>query len=387
MRIGILTFHRADNCGAMLQAWALKRSIERMGHSVVFLPRVTQGLKPCYRQFRFYRNPIRLIKTFVGTLLYNLFAIRAGGVAYRRYCEFLEKYLPEAGEASKVDRSVCDCVVFGSDQIWNIPLVKDEGDVRVYLGERVEPDIPCISYAASIGDCSLPEKDLRRLGNALKRFSAVSVRETLAQEQLRKVTSLPVALVLDPTLLLVAEDYRAVMDDIRLPGDFLYVYQVSGGEALVRRSREIARELGIRPIITSVYQKSRWRAPRGLTYGISPGRLLAYASHARCVIAGSFHGTVFALQFKRPFVSYRPIDDSSGSRPATLLNELGLQNRLVYPDTPTAELLCLLKTALPEHVYGSRLADLRRYSLEWLNDSLNEFFEHSSANSAVETVN
>ena len=35
MRIAILTFHRAYNCGAMLQAWALKTVLERKGHALV----------------------------------------------------------------------------------------------------------------------------------------------------------------------------------------------------------------------------------------------------------------------------------------------------------------------------------------------------------------
>ena len=31
MRIAIITFHRAYNCRTMLQAWALKTVLERMG--------------------------------------------------------------------------------------------------------------------------------------------------------------------------------------------------------------------------------------------------------------------------------------------------------------------------------------------------------------------
>ena len=36
MKIAILTFHRAYNCGAMLQAWALRTVLERMGHTIEF---------------------------------------------------------------------------------------------------------------------------------------------------------------------------------------------------------------------------------------------------------------------------------------------------------------------------------------------------------------
>ena len=37
-KIGILTFHRAYNCGAVLQAWALQTLIEQTGGVCCVLP-------------------------------------------------------------------------------------------------------------------------------------------------------------------------------------------------------------------------------------------------------------------------------------------------------------------------------------------------------------
>ena len=36
MRVGIVTFHNALSYGAMLQAWALKTALERLGQAVLF---------------------------------------------------------------------------------------------------------------------------------------------------------------------------------------------------------------------------------------------------------------------------------------------------------------------------------------------------------------
>ena len=37
MKIGILTFHRAENYGALLQAYALKTYLSTLGHNVSFV--------------------------------------------------------------------------------------------------------------------------------------------------------------------------------------------------------------------------------------------------------------------------------------------------------------------------------------------------------------
>ena len=36
MKIAIVTFHWANNYGALLQAYGLRRTLEKMGHSVHF---------------------------------------------------------------------------------------------------------------------------------------------------------------------------------------------------------------------------------------------------------------------------------------------------------------------------------------------------------------
>lgn len=39
MRVGILTFHAQLNYGGVLQCWALKEALKRMGHTVVVVDR------------------------------------------------------------------------------------------------------------------------------------------------------------------------------------------------------------------------------------------------------------------------------------------------------------------------------------------------------------
>ena len=57
MRIGILTFHRAHNYGAVLQCYALQETLKRMGHDVQVIDYRQPWIEDFYNLF--CRNMIR----------------------------------------------------------------------------------------------------------------------------------------------------------------------------------------------------------------------------------------------------------------------------------------------------------------------------------------
>lgn len=368
MRIAILTFHRAYNCGAMLQAWALRVVLERMGHMVEFPICNHVGVRNCLLPYVYRKSPIRLLISLLYRTVYNGFALFGGKASERRYCAFRRRFLPEREIEVSNLADVYDCAVVGSDQVWS---TQHAGvDISLFYGECLPERLYRISYAASYGDRCLTDDERNQLIPCLRRYGAVSVRERVAQDELTRLGVRDVAWVLDPTLLLTAEDYRQAMDDIRAREPYLYVYWVSGGEPLLSTARRLAKCLKVKLIVTPVYIHSKVGAPKGMTLGISPGRLLAYMQQATYVLAGSFHGTVFGLLFKKPFLSFRERPDVVESRPASLLNRLGIPERLVTPEVPIEEMVRLLHEPIPEVVYTERLPDLRQQSLDWLKAAL-----------------
>lgn len=368
MRIVTLTFHRAYNCGAMLQAWALRVVLERMGHEVEFLICNHVGERDCLLPYVYRKSPMRLLISLLYRTVYNGFALFGGKVAERRYRAFRRRFLPERAVAVANLADVYDCAVIGSDQVWSAQHAGS--DYSLFCGERLPERLHRISYAASYGDRCLTDDEREQLIPCLRRYGAVSVRERVAQDELTRLGVRDVAWVLDPTLLLTAEDYRQAVDDIRVRGPYLYVYWVSGGEPLLSTARRLAKRLKVKLIVTPVYIHSKVGAPRGMTLGISPGRLLAYTQQATYVLAGSFHGTVFGLLFKKPFLSFRERPDVVESRPASLLNRLGIPERLVTPEVPIEEMVRLLHEPISEIVYTERLPNLRQQSLDWLKAAL-----------------
>ena len=58
-------------------------------------------------------------------------------------------------------------------------------------------------------------------------------------------------------------------------------------------------------------------------------QVIAYFAHAEYIIASSFHGTAFAVNFNIPFYSFVKSRRSNNSRIIDLLSDLQLSNRIV----------------------------------------------------------
>lgn len=368
MRIAILTFHRAYNCGAMLQAWALKTVLERMGHTVEFPVLNHVGEEPRWRPwFSGFRSGLRWGIDCIRRFEENLLSIPVTDISYSRYRSFRCHYLPERFCSIDELEKHYDLIIAGSDQIWN-PVCARE-DAPLFRGEGISAAIRKIAYAASMGDNPLQGEELSKVVACLDRFDRISVRERLPVEVLSKFTNRTIDETLDPTLLLTAEDYAEIAGGSVPNEPYLFAYILWTDSFFMNTIRALAQRLGVRCIIAPCYQYSRYRAPKDLTYGISPDRLVQYARHAKYVVAASFHGTVMGVTFNKPFLSLRAQVDEHESRPASLLRLTGCEDRLVNPTTSLDEMERLLRTEIdPESV--KRLEAARRESLAWLSEAI-----------------
>jgi len=370
MRIGIITFHRAYNCGAILQAWALKTVLERMGHAVEFpiCNHVGEAKRWQHELIARDKYGIRFVYSFLGRLCLNALSIPNEDILRMRYRHFRKAYLPERACAPNDFDKYYDLVVVGSDQVWSVKHTMSEAPL--FFAESFPACVRTIAYAASYGDSPLNDDAIGRVASSLDRFSHISVREPLAQRQLSSLSSRRIDVTLDPTLLLTASDYAAISHDGSFAREpYLFMYTLSTEPFFVDTARKLADRLGVRCIIAPCYQYTRYGAVKGLTYGVSPDRLVGLARRAKYVLAGSFHGTVMGLMFNRPFLSLREQADEHESRPAALLNMIDCGERLVNPLTPISDMEELLRREVPANAY--RLLEARRKeSLQWLDQAV-----------------
>lgn len=370
MKIGIFTFHRAYNCGAMLQAWALKTILERMGHSAVFPKCNRVGETPRWRE---WWNPssrgLNRIRSMIYRALINLLSIPADGISQQRYKAFRRRYLPEVAFDPNGSLVQYDLLIFGSDQIWREEhYMENEKDI-FFLRHGFGDGVKKITYAASCDDKPLTSSESAMLKNAVPRFDAVSVRERFLADQLASLTGRSCPIVLDPTLLLRDEDYRMLDCGCAPRCDYLFVYTLSANQFVVKTAREVAKRLGVKLILTPVYQYSTFQAPSGMTYGTSPERLVTYVAHAKYVMSYSFHGTVFSVIFQKRFLDLRPSIDTHETRSSSLLRQIGLTERMANPANSIEDIVSRLTAPFDENA-SKRLAVLREESLLWLENAL-----------------
>ena len=370
MRIAILTFHRAYNCGAMLQAWALKTVLERMGHAVEFpvCNHVGETKRWQYDLINREKRGIQVLRSLLGRFMLNALSVPNEDILRSRYRRFRKANLPERTCSPAEFDKYYDLVVIGSDQVWSVKHTISEA--ALFFAENIPDCVRKIAYAASYGDKPLDDNSIKRVASSLDRFSHTSVREPLAQKQLSGLTSRKIDVTLDPTLLLTAKDYDEIAykgNAIRQP--YLFMYTLSAAPFFVNTAKQLADSLGVKCVIAPCYQYSRLGAVDGLTYSISPDRMVGFARGAKYVLAGSFHGTVMGLMFNKPFLSLRAQVDEYESRPAALLNMLECSNRLVNPTTSMSDMEALLRCDVPKSAYDL-LKVKRDESLNWLAQAL-----------------
>lgn len=341
MKIGIITFWRVANYGAMLQAYALWKYLAARGHEVVFIAhsRVAPKRLPLWRCFVSRRlEGVRVkLKVFVR---HSMTAF-AADFPQTRFCRTYE----DVREATED----CDAFIVGSDQMWNplwcsgfyLPLVMldfaDQGKLR-------------IAYAASFGTREWREdQDAARAGAFLRKFDKISVREESGVALVKELSGRTDAqCLLDPTLLQTADFYREIMarqQGTHPEGDSPYIFRYMLEEwddaTSSQKAFEIVRScVGISRVEMDRIPVSGVLGPLyrllDVTAKIPVADWLWKIAYADFVFTNSFHGTVFAILFHRPFVSLLLRGKMSGmnERSLSLLAKLGLPERAVYAEEP-----------------------------------------------------
>ena len=220
-----------------------------------------------------------------------------------------------------------DAFITGSDQVWNY---RRTADIEDFLLTFVPDSKTKIAYAASFGVETLPFYLRKMYTKALQRLDAVSIRESSGVRLFRSLTGCDAEHVVDPTLLMPKEDWRLVAVDIELPERFVLLYTLNISLEVVRRAEKEAAMRNLPLVrIGSFYHKSNYDQVIELPQ-IGPEQFLCLFDKADLVITNSFHGTVFSVNFGKNFFSVLSEQSRQNSRIASILIQLGLEERIVY---------------------------------------------------------
>ncbi|MDR0965161.1 MAG: polysaccharide pyruvyl transferase family protein [Myxococcales bacterium] len=328
-RIGILTFHRALNYGAVLQAYALQQAISALDPALEV--KIVDYRCPAIEKTRElgqagYRRGL-LLGTAIHWFHHPLQARR------RQHFEaFLRDHCSLSAPLDREELDTLnegfDVLVSGSDQVWNPALT--HGDPSFFL-DFAWPSLGRVAYAASYGVTALKSSQRAFTARHLASFSndraCLSVREKSGADIVEDLIGRRPSVVLDPTLLLTQADWAKLSVHSPKEGQrpYVLIYNMVPTDHLIGFARTLARRTGCvlrlighglrHPDIPHV------RLP-------TPTEFIGLFQNAAYVVANSFHGISFALNFERPL--FTEMTDATGkpnTRVRNLLEIAGLENR------------------------------------------------------------
>lgn len=371
MKIGIVTLPLFTNYGGILQAFALQKALESLGHEPVTFTQDVKMHEPWWKlpakwtkrcifnSFSSYKTPVFAEYKFNRT---------ADTVSQftRQYIQrnIQTRHIRSWEELKEKDY---DALIVGSDQIWR-PMYFKEIE-QAYLKFAKNWTVRKIAYAASFGtdQWEYSPTSTQTCRNLLKQFNAVSVREksgvTLCKEYLQRQATV----VLDPTLLIPREEYiktLGLFSQKKAMGNLLlYILdETSDKKKAIEKLSEQYTPFCVNSKVDNLNCK--------LSERIQPPveEWLKGFMDAEFVFTDSFHACVFSIIFNKPFLVYA--NQGRGlTRFTSFLSLLGLQDRLI---TQTKDLEGILLKDIDWNAVNQKVEILRTESLEFLKSNLQD---------------
>ncbi|MCR4918210.1 MAG: polysaccharide pyruvyl transferase family protein [Prevotella sp.] len=354
MKIGILTYHRSHNYGALLQAIALRSALKQMGNEVYYVDYVPDIHRQLYLPYS---------KAMASTLNLKGKATYLLGYFWRerRHAKFAQFIAQHIAPYCRGQQEEYDVIVYGSDQIWRKQ--PDTGTFDpMYFGAGGLLAGRHVSYAASMGMMSLDEEDRQRLKELVSHLKYIGVREEPLKSLLESLGVCNVRLTLDPTLLLNSGLWDKILPPKPDVGKgYLLFYDLLAGSFANRAVRAFARSRGLNVI--RIEGDSSRIALRGRREADEPTEFVNLIRHASYVLTSSFHGLAFSLIFHRPF--FAAFRENKG-RAEALLSLCGLSDRMVDAGAESIP-------SMPEIDFANvdeKIRQSREASFDYLSNSL-----------------
>lgn len=352
MKIGILTHQYINNYGAFLQAWALRKAISELFPEdevqIIDYVNVKHYIINAGGWFRFYKNRETLKEWFAKVQLPNTFAkARNQEMVLSKRCF----------NARQINELEFDCIVVGSDEVWNYRDTKGNAELKFGVGLTCKN---LIAYAPSVGKTAADEAIPQYVIDGIRKFKRISARDDLTEQLVEQVTGNAPKRVLDPTFL--AEFPRAELKAKRKPY-ILFYYCENLPENILNQIFSYAKEHGL-----AVYGAGECdKRYSEVTVNLTPFEWVEMFRNAEFVFTGTFHGAVFSILNRRQFKVYLT-NESRIKKVTALLSELQITNR------PIKEDFCFDLESMKSEINYEKVYDVieqnRQSSKQYLKDAI-----------------
>lgn len=310
--IGILTINDDDNYGNRLQNYAVQEFCEKRNIKTETI----HNQKNIVGKRVLKRRIGKLIKSFFKKYQrYNLF------MKFNKNIKYSKIYIDENNIPNNLTEQY-DLFFTGSDQVWNPTFARKMTDIDfLYFADKEKRN----SFSASFGISEIPEDMKEYYKERLNGLNNISVREDRGKEIIEELTGrTDVEVLVDPTMLLTAEEWNKVAKKPKQLKFDKYILNYFLGELSEERKNEInkiAKENNCE-VINILDKQSPF-------YQTGPSEFLYLEKNAFLICTDSFHSSVFAILYNRPFIVFDREDKEvkMNSRIETLISKFKLVNR------------------------------------------------------------
>ena len=391
-RVAIIThFHGSTNYGGVLQAYALRKVIADMGYEAEQLRYLTSSENTAPLLMRVKILFIKSLQNAITEKQLAAFIIRAGkfGITFvpgkifnklvvskrralraENFARFNERYVPSSKVYTRktVAESVDDYDIFitGSDQVWN----PNWFHAPYYL-DFVPEKKTKIAYAASTAVSHFTQEQCDKMQPLISRFQHISVREENAVSLLHGMTDKKIEWVLDPTLLLSAEEWNEVAAENPVKEPYVFTYILGNRKDNQKCAKDFAKKKGLK-LVTFPFTASGSirQAFFGDIHSYDGSDVwLSLIRDAEYVITDSFHAVVFSIVYRKQFAVLKRSGDgergSMNSRMYSLCKMFPeIERRIVG-----IEDISVIEEPLSQNI-SEVLLEKKKYSCEWLSHAL-----------------
>lgn len=326
LKVALLTIS-CLNIGAVLQAFALKEYLcTRYSNLSVELLRLKPNVD--YNAAVFKAGTGRLVRDVVVAVitLCKYFRIKRGIELTEEFKNINFTFIPRDSTSDFMnDIPPYDIYLTGSDQVFNI----GNKNTDIYYQRFAKNGAKKLAYAPSFGVGEFDTDYIDKIKTDILDFDALSCREESGAAVLSQITERNIPRVLDPTLLLSAQEWDRVAVQPNYRRKYIFIYDLNGGQALVDMACKIKADTGLDIVCFTLKPQKFYRGIDKQIYGVGPAEFLGWISRAEYVVTDSFHGTIFSINYDKPFTAYIAFKHTS-QRIVSLLTHIGLSDRLVY---------------------------------------------------------
>ncbi len=362
-KVGLMTWFTYDNYGSMLQCSATIKIVKKLGYDIEL---INYTPKEAYKDV-----DISVLTNKVIRKLKNITKqkhIINKKISNQKFIEYRDK-LPKSEIVN--DKSSLfllnkkyDTFICGSDQIW-APTVFDENYFLSFVNDQNKK----IAYAPSIGLPVIENKYVKvKMEKLINEFNFLSTREEQGAKIIKNLTGKDAKVVLDPTLLLNEQDWMEDFVDIPYE-NYILAYFLGDNLEYYNACKEIAKQENKKLIILPTTSEDLSKV-ECIFDDLGPNEFISLIHKADMILTDSFHGTIFSINFNKPFISFKRFKDdklSQNSRIYNILNKLNL-NDLIFENN--LDNIINIAKSIDYSKVNSSLNNLRNESLDFLKNSL-----------------